>query len=86
MCFGPGPEGPGEITNSSAKLRTVPVAGGATVHRVSAEGTLVWTAVPYPTWLVASPDRTVCPPQGCRLVWLYVNEGHVTEVVELFFS
>ena len=86
MCFGPGPEGPGDITNSNPKLRTVPVAGGATVHRIMADATLVWVAIAYPTWLAAPPDRAVCPPEGCRLVWLYVNEGHVTEVVELFFS
>jgi len=86
MCFGPGPEGPGEITNSNAKLRTVPVAGGATVHRIMADGVLVWVAVPYQTWLTIPPDPAVCPPEGCRLVWLYVNGGQVTEVVELFFS
>lgn len=86
MCFGPGPEGPGDITNSNAKLRTVPVAEGATVHRIMADAVLVWAAIAYPTWLVTPPDPAVCPPEGCRLVWLYVNEGHVTEAVELFFS
>lgn len=86
MCFGPGPEGPGDITNSNPKLRTVPVAEGATVHRIMADAVLVWAAIAYPTWLATPPDPAVCPPEGCRLVWLYVNEGHVTEVVELFFS
>jgi hypothetical protein len=85
MCFGPGPEGPGTITNTNPKVRSVPVDAGAGVYRVFDAGGIAWELVSYTTWLSLPPDPALCPPEGCRLAWLYVNDEHVTEVVELFF-
>lgn len=82
MCFGPGPEGPGEITNSNPKLRTVPVDPSAVVHRVTDDG-LGWHAVLYSAWLTI-PASSFCV-DGC-MHWLYVNNGFITETVELWFA
>ncbi len=81
MCFGPGPEGPGDVTNSNPKLRTVSVDPAAIVFRVvDGPG---WQAVPYSAWLTILPSP-FCSG-GC-VYWLYVNDGVVTEVVELWFA
>jgi hypothetical protein len=81
MCFGPGSEGPGDITNSNPKLRTVPVDPVAVVHRVTDDG-LGWHAVQYSTWLTI-PASPFCV-DGC-MHWLYVNNDVITEAVELWF-
>jgi hypothetical protein len=84
MCFGPGPEGPGDITNSNPKLRTVPVDPVAVVHVIHvATDRLGWHAVQYSTWLT-SPASPLCV-DGC-MHWLYVNNGVITEAVELWFA
>jgi hypothetical protein len=84
MCYGPGPEG-GTITNSNPKLRAVPVASGAIAYPIDGSHGLDWYPVAYMTWLTLTPDPGMCPPGGCS-VWLYVNDGKVTEIVELFFA
>jgi hypothetical protein len=81
MCFGPGPDDPGDITNSNPKLRTVPVDPVAVVYRVADDG-LGKHAVQYSTWLTI-PASPFCV-DGC-MHWLYVNNGVVTEAVELWF-
>jgi hypothetical protein len=84
MCYGPGPEG-GDITNSNPKLRTVPVDAAAVAYRIEPARELTWVPLPYMTWLTITPDPILCLPDGC-LEWIYVNDGSVTEIVELFFS
>jgi hypothetical protein len=83
MCFGPG-EGPGTVTNSNPKLRTVSVASGAVAYHADSSQGIGWYPVPYMTWLTLTPDPGFCPASGCP-VWLYVNDGKVTEIVELLF-
>lgn len=82
MCFGPGPEGPGDVSNSSDTLRTVPVLGGAIIFLF--DHSSGWDSRTYWGWMTDPADAGSCP-EGC-LVWLYVNSGHVTEVVQLFFA
>ena len=82
MCFGPGPEGPGDITNDNPKVRTVQVDSAAIVYRVPDDG-VGWQAVRYSTWLTI-PASSFCT-DGC-MHWLYVNNGVVTEIVELWFA
>jgi hypothetical protein len=83
MCFAPG-EGPGTVTNSNPKLRTVSVASGAVAYHADSSQGIGWYPVPYMTWLTLTPDPGFCPASGCP-VWLYVNDGKVTEIVELLF-
>jgi len=85
MCFSPGPEGPGDVSNASTSLRTVPVAQSAFVHTIlDGPRGVEWTYEDYPVWLMHSP-HPLCGTEGC-LVWLYVNDGAVTEITELFFA
>jgi len=81
MCFGPG-EDAGTVTNSNPKLRTVPVASDPSVYRVGDDG-MAWVPVPYSLWLTI-PASPFCA-NNCG-VWLYVNNGAITEIVELWFA
>lgn len=82
MCFGRGPEGPGDVSNTSPKLRTVSVDHEAIVYRVADDGT-GWDVVPYSAWLTM-PASPFCA-DAC-VQWLYVNDGAVTGIVELWFA
>jgi hypothetical protein len=87
MCFAPTPDGEdgvGRVTNSSSTLRSVPVAGSAEVFAIAPDGH--WMLLPYANWYRNPGREAFCPPEGCQLVWLYVNEGHVTEVVQIWFA
>lgn len=68
-----------EITNTNPTLRTVPVAAGAVVYHLT--GSFDYTALPYGDWFGIACGLE---PIGCP-VWLYVNGGRVTEVVEQYF-
>lgn len=87
VCFAPTPageDGVGRFTNSSSRLRTVRVAPGATVNAVALDGG--WEIQPYSTWRLDPGEDGFCPPDGCWTVWLYVNNGEVTEIVQLWFA
>ena len=84
MCFGPGPEGPGTITNSNPKLRTVDVDRRAFVYATSPDG--YWMPMSWEDWFTSPQNAPgFCPLEGCWDVWLYVNDGEVTEIVQLWF-
>lgn len=87
MCFAPTPEGEdgaGRITNTSSRVRSVPVARSAEVFAIAPDG--YWMLKPYIDWYRDPGRDGFCPPEGCRLVWLYVNDGHVTEAVQIWFA
>jgi hypothetical protein len=87
MCFAPSPpghDGVAVISNTNPLLRTVPVERGATVFAIAVDGG--WTLMPYDAWYEEPPSYGFCPPEGCWLVWLYVNNGAVTEIVQLWFA
>ena len=74
------------VSNDSRRVRTVPVAPTANVYPYAAEGTE--SSIPYPQWRGAEP-ATVCAErgdfglgEGCPW-WLYVNDGAVTEMVQV---
>ena len=71
------------ITNNSDPDRSVPVAGNATVWTIAGDPTEGHSAVPFASWPSSEPTYVQCPGDGC-LVWLYVNGGLVTEVVEQY--
>lgn len=86
MCIAPsnGEDGPLMITNASSRLRSVPVARTAEVFAIAPDG--YWMLMPYIDWYRDPGREGFCPPDGCWHVWLYVNDGHVTEVVQIWFA
>lgn len=87
-CLHPTPEEP-RISNQSTRLRTVPIAENAVVYAIKNDGH-IGTAVPYQTWQIAPVNRwceavMIAPffPSGCP-VWVYVNGGTATEIVEFW--
>ena len=71
------------ITNDSDRLRSVPVANDAIVWTIAGDATEGHSATPFAVWPNSEPTYVQCPGDGC-LVWLYVNGGNVTEVVEQY--
>jgi hypothetical protein len=87
ICFAPTPpgeDGVGRFTNSSPKLRTVPVESTATVHAIAPDG--FWELQEYATWHLDPGQEGFCEPDGCWNVWLYVNSGYITEIVQIWFA
>jgi hypothetical protein len=87
-CLLPTPEEP-RISNQSTRLRTIPIAENAVVYAIKNDGHR-GTAVPYQTWQTVPVNRwcegvMIAPffPAGCP-VWVYVNGGGATEIVEFW--
>lgn len=74
----------GFITNGSNRLRSVAVDPNATAYQVVVTDGIDWVPMAYSDWLVAPPDEELCA-DSCPAAWLYMNDGVVTEVVQLFF-
>ena len=80
-----GEEAPNDvwIVNQNPKLRSVLVASDATVWSIVGDPTEGHRGVAFTDWPV-SPDTYVpCPGEFCG-VWLYVNGGVATEIVEQY--
>lgn len=72
------------VRNQNPKLYTVPVALSATVHFLDAStGTIDLNLLAYSDWPVGL-GYNPCPGEFCGM-WLFVNGGVVTEVVEQYF-
>lgn len=83
-CFGPGPEGPGDVTNTNPQLRSVKIHPDALVWPIGDDGTHGEEPIAYDQWLT-NPHSEFCGQAPCP-VWLYINDGQVTEIVELWFA
>jgi hypothetical protein len=70
------------IVNENPALRTVPVAPGAVVHHIDPMS-IGHDLISYPDWLLEPPGYLMCPFEFCPL-WLYVNDGVVTEILEQY--
>lgn len=81
-----GDEAPNDfwITNDSDQLRRVPVDAATTLHVIDfgAEN-LGFVAVPFGEWPEGHPGWSPCPGDLCGM-WLYINDGAVTEIVEQY--
>lgn len=87
MCFGPlepDQDGVGNITNDSSRLRTVSISSSADVHAIAPDG--FWELEDYSSWYLDPGEEGFCEPEGCWTVWLYVNGGEVTEIVQIWFA
>ena len=72
------------IRNEVATLRTVAVAPDAVIHWFpTTTGELALEVQPWDEWIAAPSGYLECPGAGCN-VWLYVNEGSVTEVQQQY--
>ncbi|MFO7700891.1 MAG: hypothetical protein R6W79_09840 [Acidimicrobiia bacterium] len=69
------------ITNANPALRMVPTDPRASVYR-HIEGRYA-TAMPYELWYPDPQTVGPCPPNGCWDVWIYVNDGAITEIVQI---
>lgn len=70
------------VVNENPTLRTVPVAADAVVHHIDPMS-IGHDPISYPDWLLEPPGYLMCPFDFCPL-WLYVNDGVVTEILEQY--
>lgn len=77
LFIDPTVDGGNRISNQNPTLRSIAVASGTTVHAVTWDP--FYTPITYSEWIVWE-----CL-EYCG-VWLYINEGIVTEVAEQFFA
>ncbi len=70
------------IRDLNPALRTVRVAMGATVYELD-PGSVGFLTVPFPDWPVDPAGYIACPSNWCG-VWLFVNGGQVTEILEQY--
>lgn len=68
------------ITNDNPTLRAVPVADGAVGHRLDMD--IATYPVPFADF-ISDPGEFQNCPQFC-LMWLYVNDGEITEIVSQY--
>jgi hypothetical protein len=72
------------ISNQVATTRSVPLDSGGTAYWLDATGDLTPLAIPMTDWPKPwPPDYQVCPAEFCS-VWLFVNGGEVTELLEQY--
>ena len=71
------------IRNVNPTLRTVPVAASATVYEIDGSS-IGFLTVPFADWPVDPAGYIACPSNWCG-VWLFVNGGEVTEILEQYF-
>lgn len=71
------------VRNANPTLRTIPVAGDVTVWEIDA-GSVGFIEVPFSAWPVDPSSYLACPSDWCG-VWLFVNGGAVTEILEQYF-
>jgi hypothetical protein len=72
------------ISNRNSRLRRAPLADDIRVHAVnpgSAQSNSI-TPVSLESWLRPGEGK-VCPGDFC-IVWLYINNGRITEIMEQY--
>jgi hypothetical protein len=70
------------VRNVNPTLRTIAIAPTATVHEIDA-GSIGFLTVPFSGWPVDPSAYSSCPSNSCN-VWLFVNGGEVTEILEQY--
>lgn len=72
------------IVNQSSKMRTVPFAEAASAWVIGSEPSLGHYPVLLGTeWPAPAPTYSDCPGEFC-VVWLFVNDGFVNDLVEQY--
>jgi hypothetical protein len=70
------------IRNANPALRTVPIATGAMVFEIDA-ASIGYLNIPFADWPADPAGYIACPSNWCG-VWLFVNGGQVTEILEQY--
>ena len=70
------------VRNVNPTLRTIPVAPSVMVYEIDA-GSIGFLNVPFSGWPVDPSAYISCPSSSCN-VWLFVNGGNVTEILEQY--
>lgn len=70
------------VRNVNPTLRTIPVAPTATVYEIET-GSVGFLTIPFSGWPVDPSGYIACPSDWCG-VWLFVNGGDVTEILEQY--
>ena len=70
------------VRNVNPTLRTIPVAPTVAVHEIDA-GSIGFLTVPFSGWPVDPSAYISCPSNSCN-VWLFINGGEVTEILEQY--
>ncbi len=70
------------VRNVNPTLRTITVDGSVPVYEINA-GDISFNAVPFADWPLDPEGYIACPSDWCG-VWLYVNDGNVTEIQEQY--
>ena len=71
------------ISNDSDRTRTTPVTADTVVWTLAGDPTEGYSDVPFADWPGAPPTYVQCPGDLCT-VWLFVNDGVVTDIVEQY--
>ena len=71
------------IRNVNPTLRTVPMAVSATVYEIDGSSIGFLTG-PFAGWPVDPAAYIACPSNWCG-VWLFINGGEATEILEQYF-
>jgi hypothetical protein len=72
------------ISNVNPALRTVPVEATVTFYEIDAAQPDVVLTPTFAEWPIDPEMYTACPSDWCG-VWVYINDGAVTEVMEQYF-
>lgn len=72
------------LSNVNPSLRSITIAGDVPVFEIDATQPDVFLTVPFADWPIDPNLYVACPDTFCG-VWLYVNDGTVTEIVEQYF-
>lgn len=72
------------ISNKSSRLRSAPLADDLRIHTVSLrlDPMNSMTPVSLASWLQPGEGK-ICPGEFC-IVWLYINSGKITEIMEQY--
>jgi hypothetical protein len=70
------------VRNQNPTTRTVPVETTATVYEIDATST-TFVPVPFSAWPLDPTAYIACPSNWCG-VWLFVNGGVTTEILEQY--
>jgi hypothetical protein len=70
------------VRNANPTLRTIPVDPAVTVYEIDA-GSTGYLEIPFSARPVDPSAYLTCPSDWCG-VWLFVNGGNVTEILEQF--
>ena len=71
------------VSNENPGLRSVDIANDILVYEIDSSAPDTFVTVQFADWPLDPSGYTACPGTFC-IVWLYVNDGEVTEMVEQY--